>query len=143
MLAISKQEAMKALASAQSARAALSRAKEKANEVVEGVVGGIEITSAAFALGVINARFGGVEFVGVPLDLWISGAMHGLGFAGVGGPHAHALGNGAAAAYAHTLGLGIGSRMRTRAGAPSQMAASAGYRGSMSDADLANLVQQS
>lgn len=115
MIAISKADAARYLARAQSATAALKRTKEHMNEIVEDAVAAFEMASTAFAFGVVNGRWGGVEFIGLPVDLWAGGAAHLLAFAGIAPKHLHAVGNGAIGSYVYTLGRGIGIEMREKA----------------------------
>lgn len=99
-------------------QSALTNAKSKADEAVGQVVASAEIGSTAFALGVINGRFAGVEFLGVPLDLWAAAVFHGAGLMGFQADHMHNFGNGATASFAVTTGAGVGREMRVKALAP-------------------------
>lgn len=78
-----------------------------------GTVGG-----TAFAFGVLQGRTdGGVEFAGVPVEVfvgagaWIGGA---IGAAGNASHHLTAIGDGAIAALATSLGRGIGKEWRDK-----------------------------
>jgi len=99
-------------------KSAVSSARSKADEAVSQVVATAEIGTTAFALGVINGRFAGVEFLGVPLDLWAAGLFHGAGLMGLQPEHLHNFGNGATASFAVTTGAGVGREMRMKALAP-------------------------
>ena len=90
---------------------ALKRLREKSSEQVESLVGTTEMATAAFAMGVIDGRWGGVELVGVPLSLLVAGSGHLLGFLGVAPGHMHNFANGALASYLTTLGNGVGAKM--------------------------------
>lgn len=96
-------------------KTALARTRGKADEAVGQVVATAEIGTTAFALGVINGRFAGVEFLGVPLDLWAAGVFHGAGLMGLQPEHLHNFGNGATASFAVTTGAGVGREMRMKA----------------------------
>jgi len=105
----------------QSAMKMATRAKglqERAEEAMGHVVQTVEIGVAAFAAGMIEGRFGGVEVVGVPVDLGLGVVGHVLGFVGLAGKHSahvHNFSDGFIASYLMRLGAGIGSRME---GAP-------------------------
>lgn len=95
-----------------------SSVKSRAEGAVNNVVRTAEVGAAAFAMGAINGRYGGVEVAGVPADLGGAVALHALGFLGVAGKssaHLHALGDGLLASYATTLGKGVGVGMREKA----------------------------
>lgn len=115
MIAITKADATRYLQRAQSATAALKRTREHMTEVVEDAVAAFEMASTAFAFGIVNGRWGGVEFIGLPVDLWAGVGAHILGFAGIAPTHLHAIGNGAIGSYVYTLGAGIGREMREKA----------------------------
>lgn len=92
--------------------------RAKAEGAVQSVVRTAEVGAAAFAMGALNGRYGGVEVAGVPADLGGALALHALGFLGVAGKsstHLHALGDGLLASYAVTLGKGVGVNMREKA----------------------------
>lgn len=92
--------------------------RAKAEGAVQSVVRTAEVGAAAFAMGALNGRYGGVEVAGVPADLGGALALHALGFLGVAGrssSHLHALGDGLLASYAVTLGKGVGVNMRDKA----------------------------
>lgn len=96
------------------AESTMSRAKNalaKADEAIATVVNSTEVAASAFTFGLIQGKTGGVQVFGVPLELLSSGALHTLGFVGVGGKHAghlHGLADGALAAWAHGFGHDAG-----------------------------------
>ena len=94
-----------------SMKARISKMRAKSTEQVESLVGATEMATAAFTMGVIDGRWGGVELVGVPLSLLVAGSGHLLGFLGVASTHMHNFANGSLAAYLTTLGNGVGARM--------------------------------
>jgi hypothetical protein len=128
-LNITRSDAERLLKTAQNARASIKRAKEHANEAVDRIVQTVEVGSTAFAFGIANGRFGGVEVLGVPLDALASFGMHSLAFFGVATDHLHNFGDGAMASYLTTTGAGIGRAMAVRAGAaaPMQQKTAAGW----------------
>jgi hypothetical protein len=93
----------------------LKRMSTEKKETMQALVSGVEFSAAAFSVGVIDGRFGGVELVGVPLSLLLAGGGHLLGVLGVASPHMHAFANGSLASYLTTLGNGIGARMAMQA----------------------------
>jgi hypothetical protein len=120
-------------------RGSLVGAREKANEAVASVVQTTEVTAVAFALGIVNGRWSGVEFLGVPLDLWLAGGAKGFALMGIQPEHLHNMGDGALASYSTTLGAGIGREMRVKAlGVPGANGAAA--KGRLTDQELARLA---
>jgi len=97
-----------------SAQSRANSALDRAEKIVEGVVHTAEVGSMAFAMGVVQGRTGGVEVIGVPLELGIGVALHTFGWIGdwsgrgVLSGHLHGFGDGALAAYLTTLGRGAG-----------------------------------
>ncbi len=86
-----------------------------------------EVSSAAFVAGVVQGRTGGVEVLGVPMDLGLAAGLHVLAFAGIGGKmasHLHGFGDGFLAAFLATTGRGVGQAMKAKAATP---AAAAGH----------------
>jgi len=103
----------KAMSLAARARTSLAKADKAIDVSVTAVVTG----GTAFAFGVAQGRYGGLEVAGVPADLGAALVLHGLGFAGVGGKqndYLHAAANGALACYLSTLGRGVGVDWRAR-----------------------------
>jgi hypothetical protein len=118
MLSITREQAERLLKESHRAKAMVKRAKETAHATIKTVVDTTEVGGAAFAFGVINGRMGGVEFVGMPLDLVAALALHGMGFLldGEYSEHLHNFGNGALATYLATMGSSIGHEMAVKAG---------------------------
>ncbi len=133
-----KQKALKA-------RARLQQAGKKADSVVTRVVHTAEVGTAAFTSGVIQGRTGGVEIVGVPLDLGLASGLHLLGFMGVGGKmsgHLHGFADGFLGSFLTQVGVGVGRTMAEKSGSgPAKLpAATAGALGPASGgARLTNL----
>lgn len=103
----------------QSLKKRIGNIKEKAEEATEKVVATAEVGAAAFAMGVINGKTGGVEIVGVPLELGAGIGLVGLGMLGVAGKasdHLHNIGTGCLASYLSTVGRGVGLTMGTGGG---------------------------
>lgn len=99
----------------ESARTSVKRIKEQTEATVHNVVRSAELNSTSFAMGVINGRFGSPELLGVPVDLGIGVALHGVGFLGIASDHMHAIGDGCTSSYFSSLGLGIGKKMAQEA----------------------------
>ena len=93
------------------AKTAVKKAKEKADEAIQTVVGIAEVNSMAFSFGVINGRWGNPELLGMPVDLGTGLALHAAAFFDVAPTHMHNLGNGCTASYFSALGVGIGRKM--------------------------------
>lgn len=128
-------EALKA--KAQRAGAQIRNAKEAIAEQVGHVVRTAEVAGASFAFGVANGYTGGLEVVGVPVDLGVGVLAH---FAAFWLPentarHVHALADGGVAAYATVSGIGIGAKMKERqraaAALPAGAAAPAAAQGAL------------
>jgi hypothetical protein len=82
-----------------------------ATRTVQTVVHTTEVSSAAFVAGVVQGRYGGIELLGVPLDLGLAVALHVAAFVGLAGrssPHLHGFGDGFLAAFLTTTGRGVG-----------------------------------
>ena len=134
----------KALSALSRAKSVLSKTDEQVNTVVHATV----TAGTAFAFGVVQGRYGGVEVAGVPADLGAGIVLHAMGFMGIGGKaseYMHAAGNGALACYLAALGRGVGGEWRNRtlasggASAPGLPAAAAGQ--TISDAELARMAR--
>lgn len=96
---------------AEKANQRLSRVKEKGEAVVEKVTRTMVTTGTAFGMGVVQGRTGGVELLGIPLDLALGVGAHVGGFMRVAGRRSdmlHNIGDGAMAAYAVAVGRGVG-----------------------------------
>lgn len=94
-----------------SLQGSIQRMRAKAEDAKADVMAIAEVGGAAFTMGVVEGKYGGAEFWGLPASLWTALATHGLGFAGYAEEHMHNIGNGSLAAYLHTLGLGVGAKM--------------------------------
>jgi hypothetical protein len=108
---LTKTELNKAHQRWESAKKAISRVRERAEEATQRVVDTVEIGGAAFAMGVIQGKTGGVEIMGVPLELGGGLVLELLAFTGMAGKatdHLANFGNGMLAAYATTVGRGVG-----------------------------------
>lgn len=94
-----------------SARSRMKNLKKKSEKVTENIVHTAEISTAAFAMGFTQGRFGGIEFFGVPMELALGSGLNLAAWMGLGGKHSSHLnniGNGCLAAYMTTLGRGVG-----------------------------------
>ncbi len=112
--------------------------RHKGESTVEHLVSSAEVSGSAFALGVVQGKYGPVSVVGVPLDLTVAAGLHLAGFLGLAGKsssHLHAFGDGALASFFFTLGRGTGAKWK----------ASAPVAGDerLTDADLAALTGKS
>lgn len=85
----------------------------------------LEVSAAAFGLGVLRGRYGTIEVVGLPADLLAAIGLHVFGFAAGGKyeEHWHHLANGAMGAWLNTLGAGVGAKMLQKQGQGQSMAA--------------------
>ncbi|MDX2086370.1 MAG: hypothetical protein SFX73_00915 [Kofleriaceae bacterium] len=102
----------------ENAKARAASLRESGEKAVERVVRTGEVLGTAGMFAVLNGRTGGVQLLGVPLDLASGIAMHAFGLLGGAGRHAehvHNMGDGALASFAVTLGQEVGSRMRREA----------------------------
>lgn len=97
------------------AKARVAKIKEQADAAVEKVVSTAEISTAAFTMGVIDGRYGGVEVLGIPLSLGLAAVAHLTAFLGVAPGHLHSFGNGFLASYLSNLGNGVGAKMAIEA----------------------------
>lgn len=94
----------------------------KAEGIIETVVRTTEVGASAFAFGVIQGRWGGMEIVGVPLDLGFGVSAHLAAFVMDSNisPHLHALADGAMAAFAVTMGFNAGEGWYEKTLSPDQ-----------------------
>lgn len=100
------------------AKKALQRVQTKAEEMTGHVIQSAEVAGAGFAMGLIGGRYGGVEIVGVPVELALGVGLNIAGHAKLAGKsssHLHALGDGCLAAYFVALGRGVGVQMTREA----------------------------
>jgi len=88
------------------------KALDKSHETVEHLVRTAEVSASAFALGMIQGKYGKQSVImGVPIDLGAGLGAHLAAIMGIGGhmaPHLHAFGDGALACYLSTLGMATG-----------------------------------
>ena len=96
----------------------LASIRKQSEQATERIVRTAEVTGTAFAMGVVQGKTGGVEVVGVPLELIVGGGLaiagH-LNAAGKMSDHLINAGDGALAAYAVTMGRGIGVTWKNKA----------------------------
>lgn len=107
--------------------------RKKAEHVTEKFVRTVEVSGAAFAMGVANGRSNdpeGVNIGGVPIDLGAGIGLEILGYLGAAGKHSdhlNNLGDGCLAHYASVLGRGVGVTWKEKSlggGAPAALKAS-------------------
>ena len=95
------------------AKNVLQEQKDRANTVINTA----EVSAASFLFGLAQGKFGGIEFVGVPVDLIAGVALHVMGFADVAGKknsrHFHAIGDGALASFFNGVGRNLGYSVQT------------------------------
>lgn len=99
-------------------KAKVANMREKAEETTKKVVRTAEVGGAAFGMGLVQGRTGGVEVFGVPMELGLGLGLNIfalLGGAGEYSEHLNNVGDGCLAAYATTLGRGVGTTMRNKA----------------------------
>lgn len=116
-LALTKADMRKAGDRIVSLQRRVESVKKKGEEIAIRVVRTAEVSGTAFGLGVIQGKTGGVEIMGVPLELAVAGAAAGLGYLGAAGKmsdHLINVGDGALAAYATTMGRGVGLGWKER-----------------------------
>lgn len=128
------------------ARNALAKADEAIDKGVEATV----TVGAAFGFAVAQAKTGGIDMAGVPLDLAGGIALHALGFAGVGGKNSkylHHAGTGALACFGVRQGHDVGTKWREKSGSglfptsnPAQIPAAASGN-TMSESELETLAR--
>lgn len=110
-MALSSMQVAELETKALSLKGQLAKLKARGNEQMERAVGFVEMSTSAFGFGLVDGRWGGVEFLGMPLPLLAAGVLHGIGFLGIASSHMHCFANGAAANYLTVLGQGIGAKM--------------------------------
>lgn len=119
--------------------------RKKAEHVTEKAVRTVEVSAAAFTMGVANGRSTdpeGLNVGGVPVDLGAGLALQILGYVGAAGKHSdhlNNLGDGCLAHYAAVMGRGVGATWKEKAltGGQKQVAASG-----LNPYDLAVAAQQ-
>ncbi len=101
-------------------RARMRASENRTRRTVETVVHTTEVSSAAFVAGLVQGRYGGIEVLGVPMDLGLAAVLHVAAFAGLGGKmssHLHGFGDGFLAAFLTTTGRGVGQELLKKKGA--------------------------
>lgn len=92
---------------------------ERSKETMETVLTTTEVGAASFLFGLAQGKFGGIQIVGVPLDLLAGIGLHIAAFSGVGGKgtskHMHAFADGALASFFNYLGRDVGYAIQTPA----------------------------
>lgn len=122
---VSRQEVTDLLRKVDSAKGAAKRARERAEDSVMNVVQTVEVVGTGFSLGAINGRFGGVEVLGIPLDLLSGASLHLLAmFMGAtAAEHTRNFADGALCSWGTMTGLGVGREMARGGGYAMQGAA--------------------
>lgn len=93
--------------------------KQHTEKTVEKVVRTAEVGGTAFAIGVLNGKTGGVEVMGVPLELGAGIALNVLSYMGAAGKMSDHLGNvgdGAIASFATMEGVKVGLQWAAKSG---------------------------
>jgi hypothetical protein len=111
MVTISKAEGRQAVKRLESFKARLANIRKSAERSTEKMLRTAETGGAAFTMGVIQGKTGGVEIVGVPIDLGLGLTLNVLGYFGAAGKmsdHLNNVGDGCLAAYLTTVGRGVG-----------------------------------
>lgn len=92
---------------------------QEQKKTMETVVTTTEVSAASFLFGLAQGKFGGIQIVGVPVDLLAGIGLHILAFSKVGGKanesHLHAFGDGALASFFNHLGRDVGYAVQTDA----------------------------
>ena len=98
------------------AREKMAKVREHAEEAIGQGIQIAEVSGTAFGFGYAHARWGGakgqVEVLGVPADLGVAVALHGVAFMGGLGKyaeHGHNVGTGALASYSYRIGSQFGT----------------------------------
>jgi hypothetical protein len=107
------------------AREKMARIREHAEEAIGTGIQIAEVGGTAFGFGYANSRWGKngeVQVMGIPADLGVAVALHGVAFMGGLGKyseHGHNVGTGALAAYSYRMGsqLGAAAAQHSYAGA--------------------------
>jgi len=117
-MTITKKDAQHAVARLETIKKRIANIREQAEQTTERLITTAEVGGAAFAMGVIQGKTGGVEVFGVPLELGLGLGLNAfalLGGAGKHSAHLNNVGNGCLAAYATTLGRGVGATWKGKA----------------------------
>lgn len=118
-LKVSKADLSKGYQRAESLKNRLANVRKRTEKIAERAVHSTEVATAAFAAGVIQGKTGGIEIVGVPLELGLGLGLNLAGYMGLGGKasnHLQGFGDGFLAAYLTTLGRGVGMKWKEKAG---------------------------
>jgi len=153
---LSKQDVQKIAKRATSLQSKAKNAMDKAEGVIGTAVRTVEVTASAFGFGLLQGRYGGIEVMGVPIDLGAGLAGHAAAFVMDGdmSPHLHAFADGALATFSATMGASAGEAWYERSLTEDQRKTleakrkelndakrSAGIRGmGMSDQDVARFA---
>lgn len=116
-MTITKKDAQQAVARLETIKKRIANIRERAEETTERIVATAEVGGAAFGMGVIQGKTGGVEVFGVPLELGLGLGLNAFALFGGAGKHSnhlHNVGNGCLAAYATTLGRGVGATWKDK-----------------------------
>ncbi len=95
----------------------IANIQKKAEKTTEKLLRTAETGGAAFAAGVIQGRTGGIEVVGVPLELGLGVALNVVGWfngAGKHSEHLNNVGDGFLSAYLTTLGRAVGVSLKEK-----------------------------
>ncbi len=95
----------------------IKKIKESTEKTVEKVIRTGEVTAGAFGVGVMNGKTGGVELMGVPVELGAGLALNVLSYMGAAGKASDHLGNvgdGFLAGYAALEGFNIGNEWKSK-----------------------------
>lgn len=116
-VAITKRDAQAAISRLETFKKRIANIREQAEQTTERIITTAEVSGAAFGMGVLQGKTGGVELFGVPLELGAGLALNAFALFGGAGKHSghlHNVGNGCLAAYATTLGRGVGATWKDR-----------------------------
>lgn len=121
--------------------------KADAEKMTEKFVRTMEVGGAAFAVGVLQGKTGGIEVMGVPLELGGGLALNLLGYFGAAGKHSdhlNNLGDGALAGYLTTMGKGVGTTwaQKSAAGGAAQAQVTASKGGALAPGEVQAIVQE-
>ena len=117
--ALTKQEMKTAGQRLHSLKRRIEGIKQHTEKTVEKVVRTAEVGGTAFAVGVLNGKTGGVEIMGVPLELGAGIALNVLSYMGAAGKmsdHVGNIGDGALASFATMEGVKIGLQWAQKSG---------------------------
>lgn len=114
---LSQTDLRKAATRAESLKTRLAGLRKRTEKVAERAVHTAEVGATAFAFGVLQGKTGGIEVVGVPLELGTGVGLHLMGYLGLGGKmsdHLHGIADGALAAYLTTIGRAVGAEWKKK-----------------------------